>query len=117
MQILFDKGSEKNGAEGLGLFEGDVSQLDAPILPHIGWNNVQAEVGSRLFSGLENEMFYFVHSFAAKDPVVDASNSWCTYNEKFLAAVERESVSAVQFHPEKSGATGAKLIANWIVTL
>lgn len=117
MQILFDSGSEKAGAQGLGLFHGEVSQIDAPILPHIGWNNVQVGKGSQLFAGLEDEMFYFVHSFAARVPVADATNSWCTYNEQFLAAVERGPISAVQFHPEKSGATGAKLIANWTLTL
>ena len=117
MQILFDSGSEKAGSPGLGVFDGEVSQLDAPILPHIGWNNVQASENSQLFAGLHNEMFYFVHSFAAKSPVQEAFNSWCTYQKVFLAAVERGPVSAVQFHPEKSGAVGATLIANWTKSL
>ena len=117
MQILFDSGSEKGGSFGLGIFSGDVSQIDAPILPHIGWNTVQADPGSILFQGIEDERFYFVHSFAAKRAVPGALSSWCNYGENFIAAVERGAVSAVQFHPEKSGAVGARLIANWVGTL
>lgn len=113
MQILFNEGSEKGGHTGVGIFEGEVSEISAPILPHIGWNNVRADRPSLLFQGLRNERFYFVHSYAAKLPVVGAANSWCNYGEDFLAAVELGSVSAVQFHPEKSGAVGARLIANW----
>ena len=117
MQILFSSGSEKGEHAGLGLLTGSVSELVAPILPHIGWNNVQSAVDSQLFKGLENESFYFVHSFAAKNEVNGAINSWCTYNDTFLAAVESQAISAVQFHPEKSGAVGAKLISNWVQTL
>ena len=113
MQILFSEGTEKGGHAGLGIFSGEVSEIDAPILPHIGWNNVSADSPSVLMQGLNNERFYFVHSYAAKVAVADASNSWCTYGENFLAAVERGPVSAVQFHPEKSGAVGARLISNW----
>lgn len=117
MQILFDSGSEKGGSSGLGVFSGDVSQIEAPILPHIGWNTVEADPDSRLFNGISEERFYFVHSFAAKRAVDGAHNSWCNYGEDFVAAVERGPVSAVQFHPEKSGAVGARLIANWVGTL
>ena len=117
MQIFFDRGTEKGGHAGLGIFDGEVSRIDAPILPHIGWNNVHSEPSSTLFKGLQDASFYFVHSYAAKSAVKDASNSWCEYGEPFIAAVERGVVSAVQFHPEKSGAVGAKLIANWATTL
>lgn len=117
MQILFDAGTEKGGHAGLGILSGEIDQIDAPILPHIGWNNVTADPASQLFRGITNEQFYFVHSYAAKQPVSDSYNSWCNYGESFLAAVERGPVSAVQFHPEKSGAVGARLIANWVETL
>lgn len=113
MQILFSRGLEKNGAEGLGIFPGEVSQMDAPILPHIGWNTVEVGAGSTLFSGIENQSFYFVHSFAAKSAVPDAINTYCNYGQNFLAAVESEHLVATQFHPEKSGAAGAQLIKNW----
>ncbi len=117
MQILFTGGSEKGKHAGLSILEGEVNELEAPILPHIGWNTVSAGAASRLFQGIEDERFYFVHSYAAKTPVEGATNSWCNYGEPFLAAVERGPVSAVQFHPEKSGAVGAKLIANWVGAL
>ncbi len=117
MQIFFTHGIEKAGHAGLGIFDGEVSQLDAKILPHIGWNNVVADPASKLFRGLANEQFYFVHSYAAKRAIPDSMTSWCEYGEPFLAAVERGPVSAVQFHPEKSGAVGAKLIANWVESL
>ena len=117
MQVLFEGGSEKGGHQGLGVFNGEVTQIDAPILPHIGWNSVSADSNSTMLRGLDGELFYFVHSYAAKDAVINAANSYCNYGENFLAAVERGYVSAVQFHPEKSGAVGAKLIANWVGTL
>lgn len=117
MQVLFAAGTEKGGHQGLGIFEGEVSEIVAPIVPHIGWNNVRSDSSSLLFQGLQGESFYFVHSFAAKKAVSGASNSWCNYGEDFLAAVELGVVSAVQFHPEKSGAVGAKLIANWVGAL
>ena len=117
MQILFSSGSEKGGHVGVGLFEGEVSEISAPILPHIGWNKVRVDSTSLLFEGVRDESFYFVHSFAAKAPIQGALNSWCNYGEDFLAAVERGPVSAVQFHPEKSGVAGARLIANWVDSL
>ena len=117
MQIFFDTGTEKGDHAGLGILPGQVDQIDAPILPHIGWNNVSADPASQLFREITNQQFYFVHSYAAKQEVPDSCNSWCNYGEPFLAAVERGPVSVVQFHPEKSGAVGAKLIANWVATL
>lgn len=117
MQIMFTQGLEKSGAAGLGIFAGDVGQIDAPILPHIGWNTVKVGQGSKLFSGVEESAFYFVHSFAAKMAVPDAINSTCSYGEDFLAAVESENLVVTQFHPEKSGAAGARLIRNWAETL
>lgn len=117
MQILFDRGLEKTGAQGLGIFPGEVSSLSAPILPHIGWNSVEVGQGSRLFKGVEDARFYFVHSFAAKKDVSNAINTHCTYGENFLAAVESDVVVATQFHPEKSGAAGATLIKNWARSL
>ena len=114
MQILFESGSEKGGHLGLGILEGEVDRIDSPILPHIGWNTVESSADSRLFQGVHNQSFYFVHSFAAKKPVTGAINSWTKYGEPFLSAVEQGPVSAVQFHPEKSGAAGAQLISQWI---
>ena len=116
-QILFQSGVEKLGHDGVGIFEGEVTEIANPVLPHIGWNTVQAGSGSILFSGIESESFYFVHSFAAKHAVPNAITTWSEYGEIFVAAVEGEYISATQFHPEKSGAAGARLIKNWVESL
>ena len=119
MQILFSEGlehSESGSHAGVGIWEGQISKVDAPILPHMGWNSVESATHSTLFKGIEHESFYFVHSYAAKSsPSSDAT--WTTYGEKFLSAIEDEYVSATQFHPEKSGRAGLALIKNWVKSL
>jgi glutamine amidotransferase len=117
MQILFQSSSEKKETQGLGVLPGKVSELKAPVLPHMGWNSIAPAHSSKLFKGVEDQSFYFVHSYAAKDSISDATNTITNYGEDFLAAVEKDFVVATQFHPEKSGAAGAKLIANWVKTL
>jgi glutamine amidotransferase len=114
MQILFTKGFEKQESDGLAVLNGEIRLLDAQILPHIGWNSVSAGAGSKLFKGLENERFYFVHSYGLQSPVIDGINTTSTYDNQFISAVERENISAVQFHPEKSGDAGLALIKNWV---
>ena len=117
MQVLFESSNEKKDTQGLGILRGKVSELKAPVLPHMGWNNVAAAPSSKLFKGVEDESFYFVHSYAAKEPVAESVNTITNYGEDFLAAVEKDFIVATQFHPEKSGAAGAKLISNWVKTL
>ncbi|CAB4931827.1 unannotated protein [freshwater metagenome] len=115
MQILFSLGDEHSQGvphQGVGIWPGTVSALSAPILPHMGWNNVEAALGSQLFAGIDNESFYFVHSYAAKEPC-GQMQSWTNYGERFLSALEDGYISATQFHPEKSGAAGLALIKNW----
>jgi glutamine amidotransferase len=122
MQVLFERGVERGAdTEGLGEWPGVVSELDAPVLPHMGWNTVTAGEGSRLFNGLEDERFYFVHSFAAQKWLLDVIPpfpqpivTWSEYGVPFIAAVENGPLSATQFHPEKSGEAGIRLLANWI---
>ena len=119
MQIMFSEGTEHSEAgthAGIGVWQGTVSKLDAPILPHMGWNTVEAAATSTLFNGVEGESFYFVHSYAAKK-AVGAAQAWSTHGERFLAAVEDGYISATQFHPEKSGAAGLALIKNWVESL
>ena len=119
MQIMFSQGTEHaDGAPhaGIGIWDGIVSQLVAPILPHMGWNTVEAASTSTLFDGVEGESFYFVHSYAAKK-AVGTTQAWSMHGEKFLAAVEDGYISATQFHPEKSGAAGLALIKNWVDSL
>ena len=119
MQIMFSQGTEhSDGAPhaGIGVWDGIVSQLDAPILPHMGWNTVETASTSTLFDGVEGEAFYFVHSYAAKK-AVGTTQAWSIHGEKFLAAIEDGYISATQFHPEKSGAAGLALIKNWVDSL
>ncbi|GAA3900146.1 imidazole glycerol phosphate synthase subunit HisH [Microbacterium invictum] len=125
MQILFEHGVERGvDTEGMGEWPGAVTELDAPVLPHMGWNTVRAGEGSVLLRGIEDERFYFVHSFGAQHwtletmrPFAAPALTWCDYGTPFLAAVENGPLSATQFHPEKSGAAGIRLLANWIESL
>ncbi|MBF4561919.1 imidazole glycerol phosphate synthase subunit HisH [Microbacterium sp. VKM Ac-2870] len=125
MQVMFEHGVERGEeTEGLGEWPGAVTELDAPVLPHMGWNTVRAGAGSTLFRGIEDERFYFVHSYAAQHwsmevtrPFREPAVTWCDYGTPFLAAVENGPLSATQFHPEKSGAAGIRLLGNWISAL
>jgi glutamine amidotransferase len=118
MQILFARGVEFGvETQGCAQWPGSVVRLDAPVIPHMGWNVVAAASGSALFKGLDADTrFYFVHSYAAQqwegDP--DALLTWATHHVPFLAAVEDGALSATQFHPEKSGDAGAALLSNWV---
>jgi imidazole glycerol-phosphate synthase subunit HisH len=117
MQVLFEHGVEHGQrTRGLGVLAGTVTRLQADVVPHMGWNTVSVPEGSQLFRGLEDERFYFVHSYAAKD-VPDALTTTAEHGERFAAAVERGQLSATQFHPEKSGDAGAALLENWVRTL
>jgi glutamine amidotransferase len=125
MQVMFETGLE-HGVEtqGLGQWPGTVKLLDAPRLPHIGWSKVEASSGSTLFNGVEQERFYFVHSYASvtwelgiRPPFIPAHLNWSNHGERFLAAVENGPLSTTQFHPEKSGPAGLKLLSNWIESI
>lgn len=122
MQILFDAGVE-HGVEtkGLGLLPGVVNRLTAGRIPHMGWNTVDVPDGSALLAGLAGERFYFVHSYAANDLQVlrdaGAEVTTASHDRPFAAAVELGSLSAAQFHPEKSGDAGYGLLRNWVAGL
>ncbi len=118
-QILFDGGTEHGvSTPGLGLLDGEVVSLEARRLPHMGWNTVDAPEGSRLFDSLAGERFYFVHSYAATRQPTGALVATSEHEgSQFVAAVERGNLASTQFHPEKSGAAGARLIANWLRSL
>jgi glutamine amidotransferase len=127
MQILFERGIE-HGVESAGCREwpGVVERIDAPVVPHMGWNTVAAPEGGAMFAGLDPDArFYFVHSYAAQTwtltgtaPMPEPLVAWCHYGARpFVAAVENGPLWATQFHPEKSGDAGAALLANWIKTL
>jgi len=116
MQMLFDGSDEAPDVPGLGVVSGRVTRLPAAErLPQIGWNTVEVRAGSRLCAGLpETPWLYFVHSYAP-DPADEASvAAWCTYGRRFAAATETGPIWATQFHPEKSGATGLRLLQNLV---
>jgi glutamine amidotransferase len=125
MQVMFERGVERGAdTEGLGEWPGTVTALPAPVLPHMGWNTVTPDPDSVLFRGLEEERFYFVHSYAAQNWSLDVMPpfpaprlTWAEHGGPFLAAVENGPLSATQFHPEKSGDAGIRLLSNWLGTL
>jgi glutamine amidotransferase len=125
MQVLFEQGVEHGVVtQGLGEWPGTVEQLEAPVLPHMGWNTVDVAEGSVLFRGVERERFYFVHSYAVRHWQLDVEGgrtrpplvTWATHGEPFVAAVENGPLTATQFHPEKSGDAGAVVLANWVAS-
>ncbi|QBI53931.1 imidazole glycerol phosphate synthase subunit HisH [Streptomonospora litoralis] len=127
MQVLFERGVEHGSAsEGCGEWPGTVERLQAPIVPHMGWNTLRAPEGTRLFAGLPaDERFYFVHSYGVLEWTLQPASphmapplvTWSTHGGPFVSAVENGPLSATQFHPEKSGDAGAQVLANWVGTL
>lgn len=133
MQVMFDRGTEFSdgehagsaGAPGCGEWPGVVEKLEAPVLPHMGWNTVEAAEQTILFDGMPaDERFYFVHSYGVRDWVMEPSDhlrapdvTWATHGTRFVAAVENGPLSATQFHPEKSGDAGLHLLENWLRSL
>ncbi|TDE37640.1 imidazole glycerol phosphate synthase subunit HisH [Nonomuraea mesophila] len=126
MQILFARGVEHGvETEGCGEWPGTVGRIDAPVLPHMGWNTVKAPAGSVLFAGLDPATrFYFVHSYGVREWELQAGDgfsdplvTWAEHGVPFVAAVENGPLMATQFHPEKSGDAGATLLRNWLGTL
>ncbi len=122
MQVLFAAGEEHGlRSEGCGQWPGTVERLEAPVLPHMGWNTVSPPAGSALFAGIgADTRFYFVHSYGLRYASAAglrhsaAQITWATHGEPFAAAVEDGPLAATQFHPEKSGDAGATLLSNWL---
>ena len=117
LQFLFDGSDEAPDAKGLSTFKGTCFPFTQPVterlkVPHVGWNSLVMPRPSRLMAGVKDgTQVYFTHSYAA--PVVDDTAAICEYGVRFSAAVERANVSAVQFHPEKSGDAGLRVLSNW----
>jgi glutamine amidotransferase len=118
MQVLYEIGDEHGDrTSGLGIVAGEVTRLEADVVPHMGWNTVQPPEESVLFRGLHDERFYFVHSYAARS-APGATTTYATHGATtFAAGLERGPLSATQFHPEKSGDAGISLLGNWLTTL
>jgi imidazole glycerol-phosphate synthase subunit HisH len=126
MQVLFARGVEHGvETEGCAEWPGTVDRLRAPVVPHMGWNTVEPPEGSTLFAGIEDQRFYFVHSYAVRDWELVTNDrtraplvTWTSHgDERFVSAGENGTLSATQFHPEKSGDAGAALLRNWVRTL
>jgi len=122
LQIMFDRGVEHGvDTPGLAQWPGVVEKLPAERLPHMGWNTVEAPEGTELFRGVEDQRFYFVHSYAAQTWELEPGRSFraplvtfSEYGARFVAAVENGPLCATQFHPEKSGDAGITLLRNWL---
>jgi imidazole glycerol-phosphate synthase subunit HisH len=118
LQWLFDGSTEAPDVEGLSLFKGTCHIFTEHVngrlkVPHVGWNSLNLPRQTRLMAGVkEGSQVYFTHSYAA--PVIDDTAATCDYGVQFSAAVERGNVSGVQFHPEKSGDTGLRILSNWL---
>lgn len=126
LQVMFEKGTEHGvTTAGLGQWPGSVERLHAPVVPHMGWSEVRPDPHSHLFAGVEDERFYFVHSYGVQTdpadtmegPLTAPAVTWATHGTDFVAAIENGPLSATQFHPEKSGDAGAQLLRNWLNTL
>ncbi|MCC9146309.1 MULTISPECIES: imidazole glycerol phosphate synthase subunit HisH [Arthrobacter] len=126
LQVLFDEGVEHGvRTKGMGEWPGVVERLAADVVPHMGWNTVTPPEGSALFEGIEDQRFYFVHSYGVQKWDFDVTQpamrppqvTWADHGGPFIAAVENGALSATQFHPEKSGDAGAALLNNWLKTL
>ena len=128
MQLLFEASEEGPVSDGAGVVPGKIRRLTGGVrgtpggcpgesgvkIPHIGWDEVTVRPGSRLFAGLgDGTRFYFVHSYAP-EPDGEAIAAVCDYGGRFAAAVEHGNLFGTQFHPEKSGAAGLALLANFV---
>jgi imidazole glycerol-phosphate synthase subunit HisH len=115
LQWLFEGSDEADSTAGIGVFEGRCFRFKERSLkvPHVGWNSLRMPKPSRLMAGVsDHTQVYFTHSYAA--PVIADTVAICEYGVPFSAAVERDNVSAVQFHPEKSGDAGLRILGNWL---
>jgi glutamine amidotransferase len=126
MQVLFEQGVEHGvTTDGLDEWPGLVERLQAPVVPHMGWNSVEPPEGTTLFDGVQEERFYFVHSYGVREWALRTTGrtaaplvTWAAHGgDRFVAAVENGPLCATQFHPEKSGDAGAALLRNWVQAL
>jgi len=130
MQILFTRGVEHGlESEGCAEWPGVVERIQAPVVPHMGWNTVEVPQESAMFAGVEDQYFYFVHSYGVREWTLQTNGrtrpplvSWTKHGnpaqaDRFVAAVENGPLWATQFHPEKSGDAGAAILRNWLETL
>ena len=118
LQLLFEESEETPGAKGLGIFKGKnvlIPKKPCLKIPHMGWNSLSFKKESPLFKDIpENSFVYFVHSYYMEPEDKSIISATCNYSEELPVALSKDNVHAVQFHPEKSGETGLKMLSNFI---
>jgi glutamine amidotransferase len=114
-QILFEEGEEFGATDGLGLLTGRVTRLPETVpVPHIGWNRLHGVAHQPLLNGLEDRYVYFVHSYAPEGVPDELTLARCTHGREFAAVAGRGRVLGTQFHPERSGSVGLRLLSNFL---
>lgn len=118
LQLLYEKSEESPGVAGIGALKGSIKRIpvgEYKKIPHMGWNSLAFPNKGRLFNGIDEGAFvYFVHSFYLEAADRNSVTATCDYNVLIDASVENDNVFACQFHPEKSGAVGLKILENFI---
>ncbi len=118
MQLLFNESEETPGVDGLGIFGGKIVKIpnkEGLKIPHMGWNSLEFPKESRVFSNLDTDPYvYFVHSYYLEPDDFNIVSAYTTYGKKLSVAVEEDNVFLMQFHPEKSGDVGLKILRNFI---
>lgn len=114
LQCLFEESEEAPGIKGLGIFSGTIKRFMGDVrIPHMGWNSLDRVKPSKLLNGLDETAYtYFAHSYYA--PVNHATAATCNYIHPYSAVIENDNIYAVQFHPEKSGPVGLKVVSNFV---
>lgn len=115
MQLLLETSLESPGVEGLSIFKGENLRFNSGKVPQIGWNQVQIQRESNLFNGIpDGSFFYFLHGYYLSPANHDLTIATTDYGIEYPSAIEMGEIAAVQFHPEKSGELGLKLLENWV---
>ena len=118
LQLLFESSEESKGVAGLGILKGDIVRIPAKQglkIPHMGWNTIQVKEDATLFRGISKDAYvYFVHSYYLKAKEIEDVAATTFYSTEIHAAVEHDQVFACQFHPEKSGTVGLKILENFV---
>ena len=117
LQLLYERSQESDGVEGLGILKGKILRIpdcEGLKIPHMGWNSLEIKPGAKLFKGIENQSYvYFVHSYYLKADNKDEIAATTNYSTVIHASVEKDNIYACQFHPEKSGEVGLKILKNF----
>jgi len=116
LQLLYESSHESKGVEGLGILKGKILRIpdcEGLKIPHMGWNSLEIKPGTKLFKGIENQSYvYFIHSYYLKTDNKDEIAATTNYSTLIHASVEKDNIYACQFHPEKSGEVGLKILKN-----